>query len=137
MWGWTRTSGVITFEARFDARAVLCLIRGERGCLQIGAGSVGAGLGQPWVLVAAHVVPGPAVEAAFFDGCDVVGHEMIAQVVAFIGGAPKLAGGGIDGLADTVADAVRVDLDELAFRRVFENIGAVKLAGMGVGVVDI
>ena len=120
-----------------DALAGLGLIGGERGSLRIGAGAVGAGLREARVLVAAHVVPGPAVEAAFLDRGDVVGDEVVAEVVALVGGAPELAGGGIDGLADAVADAGGVDLDELAFGGVLEDVGAVELLGMGVGVVDV
>ena len=87
--------------------------------------------------MAAHVVPGPAVEAAFLDRGDVVGDQVVAEVVALVGGAPELSGGGIDGFADAVADAGGVDLDELAFGRVFEDVGAVELFGVRVGVIDI
>jgi hypothetical protein len=87
--------------------------------------------------MAAHVVPGPAEEAALGDRGDVVGDEVVAERVALVGGAPELAGGRVDGLADAVADAVGVDLDELAFGGVFEHIGAVELARVGVGVVDV
>ena len=126
------------FRGQVDALAVLGLRRGERrGELRVGAGAVGAGLWQARVLVAAHVVPGPAEEAALLDAGDVVGDEVVAEVVALVGGAPELAGDGVDGLADAVADAGGVDLDELALGREFEDVGAVELAGVGVGVVDV
>ena len=57
--------------------------------------------------------------------------------VALVGGAPQLAGDGIDGLAHAVADAPGVDLDELAFGRELEHVGAVKFLGVGVGVIDV
>ena len=87
--------------------------------------------------LAAHVVPGPAVEAALLDVGDVVGDEVVAEGVALVGGAPELAGGGIDGLADAVANAPGVDLDELALGRELEHVGAVEFLGVGVGVVDV
>ncbi len=68
---------------------------------------------------------------------DVVGDEVVAQSVALVGGAPELAGGGVDGLADTVANARSVDLDEFARGREFEHVGAVEFFGVGVGVVDV
>ena len=107
MWGWTSTSGVMTLEAMLTRLQLLGLLGGERGRLRIGAGAVGAWLGKTRVLVAAHVVPGPAIKAALLDGGDVVGDEVVAEVVALVGGAPELAGGRVDGLADAVADAVR------------------------------
>ena len=120
-----------------DALAVLGLVGGERGRLRIGAGAVGAGVGETRVVVAAHVIPGPAVEAALLDRGDVVGDQVVAEVVALVGGAPELAGGGVDGFADAVADAVGVDLDELALGSELEDVGAVELAGVGVGVVHV
>jgi hypothetical protein len=137
MCGCTRTSGVMTLEARVDALAALGLVGGERGG-PAGWGRcrwrrAGAGAGP----VAAHVVPGPAVEAAFLDGGHVVGDQVVAEVVALVGGAPERAGDGVDGLADAVADAGGVDLDEFAFGRVLEHVGAVELLGVRVGVVDV
>ena len=87
--------------------------------------------------MAAHVVPGPAEEAALQARGHVVGDEVVAQVVALVGGAPELAGDGVDGLAHAVADAVGIDLDELALGRVLEHVGAVELPGVGVGIVDV
>src|ERR1035437_1760692 len=87
--------------------------------------------------MAAHVVPRPAEESALGDAGDVVGDEVIAEVVALVDRAPELACGRIDGLAYAVTDAVGVDLDELAFGRVFEDIGAVELAWVRVRVVDV
>ncbi len=89
------------------------------------------------VLVAAHVPPRPAVEAAFLHVGDVVGDEVVAEAIALIGRAPQLAGDGVDGFADAVADAPGVDLDELAVGRELEDIGAVEFLRVGVGVVDV
>ena len=68
---------------------------------------------------------------------DVVGHEIVAEAVALVGGAPELAGDGIDGLADAVANAPGVDLHELALGRELQHVGAVKFLGVRVGVVDV
>src|ERR1035438_4142086 len=62
---------------------------------------------------------------------------MIAQIIALVSGAPELTGDWIDGFPDTVADAGSIDFDKLAFRGVFQDVGAVKLLRMGVGVVHI
>ena len=57
------------------------------------------------VLMGADVLPGPAVEAAVLDVGDVVGNEVVAEGVALVDGTPELAGVGIDGEADGVANA--------------------------------
>ncbi len=130
--------GGADFGGHVDALAVFGFGVGEGlGEAGVGAGAVGAGLGEARVLVASHVVPGPAEEAALRDGGDVVGDEVVAEVVALVGGAPEGAGDGVDGFADAVAEAAGVDADELAVGGVLEDVGAVELAGMGVGVVYV
>ena len=124
-------------RGEIDTRAVLGFVRSERRCLEVGAGAVGAGLRQARVLVPAHVIPRPAVEAAFLDRGDVVGDQVVAEVIALVGGAPELSGDWVDGLADAVADAVGIDLDELAFGGVLEHVGAVELLGVGVRVIHV
>ena len=62
---------------------------------------------------------------------------MVAEVIALVGGAPQGAGDRVDGLADAVAQAVGVDLDELAVGGVGEDVGAVEFAGVRVGVVYV
>ena len=91
----------------------------------------------PRVLVGAHVVPRPAVEAVFFHRGDIVRNEVVAQAVTLVGGAPELAGGGMDGLADAVADAGGVDLQELALGGELEDVRAVELLGVVVDVVYV
>src|SRR5882762_9630308 len=48
------------------------------------------------ILMAADVVPGPAIKTILLDAGDVVGDEVVAEAVALVGGAPELAGGGVD-----------------------------------------
>ena len=67
----------------------------------------------------------------------VVGDEVVAEAIAFIGRAPQFAGNGVDGFTDAVADAPGVDLDEVAFGGELEDVGAVVLLGVSVGVVDV
>ena len=50
-----------------DTLAVLRLIGCERGRLRIGTRAVGAWVGKTRVMVTAHVVPRPAIEAACLD----------------------------------------------------------------------
>src|SRR5690606_34663587 len=57
------------------------------------------------LFVVAHVVPGPAVEGAFLHAGCIVGHEVIAALVALVHRAPHIAGGRLDGHADAVAQA--------------------------------
>ena len=66
MCGCTNTSGVRTVLGHVDALAVLGLLSSQRsGELRVGAGAVGAGVCEARILMAAHVIPGPAEEAAF------------------------------------------------------------------------
>src|SRR5271155_202381 len=124
-------------RGEIDALAGLGLVRGERARLRVGASAIGAGLRKARILVAAHVVPGPAVETTFLDRGDIVGDQVIAEIVALVGGAPQLAGGGVNGFAHTIADAGGVHLDELAFGRELEYVGAVELLRVGVRVVHV
>src|SRR6266568_2856449 len=49
------------------------------------------------IIVAAHVVPGPAIEAAIFKVGNVIGHQVIAECVAFIHRSPQLTGFRLNG----------------------------------------
>src|ERR1035441_7237681 len=53
--------------------------------------------------------PRPAIKSTFLHVRHVVWHEIIAQPVALVGGAPQLAGEGIDGFTDAGAQGPRVD----------------------------
>src|ERR1700678_4266835 len=89
------------------------------------------------VLTGADVVPGPAVKAALLDVSDVIGHEIIAERIAFVGGAPHLARLGIDSDASRVSDARTIHPHEFPLRRVLEDVGAVELRRMRIRVVHI
>ena len=80
------------------------------------------------VLVGAEVIPGPAVEAAFLDVGDVVGHQVVAQRVALVDRGPELAGLGVDRQADGVADARGVDPLVLAVGVEGQDVGPALLA---------
>src|ERR1700685_54945 len=60
-------------RSKVNARAVFGLVGCKRRRLQVGARAVCAWLRQTRVLMPAHVVPGPSVEATFLDGSDIVG----------------------------------------------------------------
>src|SRR5450631_4234469 len=67
----------------------------------------------------------------------VVWHKIVAQAVALIGGAPKLARDRIDGLANAIANSPCVDFLKLAFGCELQNVGAMKFFGMRVAVVHV
>src|ERR1700733_15640979 len=96
---------------------------------------------MPGVLMAARwsteVVPGPAVEAVLLHVGHIIGNEVVAEAIALVGGAPELAGDGVDGFADAVANAGGVNLDEFALGREFENIRAMELLWMGIWVIHV
>src|SRR5512146_1961963 len=98
---------------------------------------VGMLVAEARILVLADVVPGPAVEAAIFYMGDVVGNEIVAEAVALVDGGPEFAGFGVDGDADGVADAGGVDALAGSVRIEFEDVGAMVLGGIVVGVVDV
>ena len=62
---------------------------------------------------------------------------MVAEVITLICGAPEPIGDWIDGFTNTVTDAGGVNLNELAFGGVLENVGAMKLLRVGIGIVRI
>src|SRR6266702_7087475 len=83
------------------------------------------------VLVGADVIPGPAVEGAFAHAGDVVGREIIAEAIALVGRAPKLAGHRVHRHADAIADAGCESSLALALRIEDEHVGAVGLGSPG------
>jgi hypothetical protein len=93
--------------------------------------------GKARVGIGAVVVPGPSEEGVLGDVGDVVGGEIVAEVVALVDGDPDVAGGGVDGEADGVAGTVRVDGLEGAGGGVGEDVGAMVFGGVGVGVGDV
>ncbi len=92
---------------------------------------------EPWILMIAHVVPRPAVKSALLDVRDVVRNEIVPEIVALIDGTPQLAGSRLNRDAYGIANARRVDLHEFAFGCVFENVCAVMLAGVCVGIIHV
>src|SRR4029077_18571438 len=88
-------------------------------------------------LMAAGVIPRPAVKAALLDVRDVIGRQVIAQEVAFVCGAPQVAGFRLDGFADAIPDAGSVDAEISAVGIELQHIGAVDLGGIIVRVVDV
>src|SRR5579863_2583952 len=56
-----------------------------------GPGNFGA-----WIFVLADVKPGPSIEAVFLDRSDVIGNQIVAEIVALVHRAPELARGGVD-----------------------------------------
>src|SRR6476620_3862950 len=92
----------------------------------------------PRILVCAHIPPRPAIESTFLNVRDVIRDEVIAESIPLIHRAPQLAG--LRTHSDSsarIANAVRMYL-ELAVRGVAgENVGAILLPGVRVGIVDV
>ena len=74
---------------RNDLRLQLRVLPGVARILQAAVGAV-------------EIEPGPTVESTFLHVGHVVGHQVIAQPVALVGGAPQFAGRWVDRFADTV-----------------------------------
>src|SRR4029078_12018936 len=83
----------------------------------------------PRIGIAADVVPGPAVKPALLDWGDVVGDQVVAQLVALVDGHPLLARVRMHGDADGVADARREHAPPATVGRELEHGGAVLLRG--------
>src|SRR2546426_9493805 len=93
---------------------------------------------MPRILVAADVVPRPAVEAAFLHVGDVVGPQVVAEGVAFVGRYPQFARLRMhDDAAAGVADAGGVDTHELSLGRELEDVCPVELAVARITLVDV
>src|ERR1035438_8860657 len=59
----------------------------------------------PRVFVAADIKPRPSIECIFADTAHEVGHQIITEAVALIGGAPRRAALRLDREADAIADS--------------------------------
>ena len=64
---------------------------------------------EPRILIASEIVPRPTVEATVLDVCDVVGDEIVTEVVALVRADPQLTGRGVDREPGRVPDAAGVD----------------------------
>src|SRR5437588_6037460 len=60
---------------------------------------------MPGIFIAADIKPRPSVECIFADPSHVVGHQIVAEAVALVGGAPWRAALRLDREANTIADA--------------------------------
>src|SRR5271166_4364111 len=88
----------------------------------------------PGVLIRPKVVPWPAVETAFLDVGDIVGHEIVTQPVALVSRSPELPGPGMNRQAHGIANARGEGPLVLAVRVEGENHSAALFGGV---VVDI
>src|SRR5438445_240090 len=92
----------------------------------------------PGVLVRAYVPPRPAIKSAFLDVGDVIGHQIVAECVTFVDRAPEFSGLRIDGQASAViANTVGVDVEYAIFRTTAQDVGALLLGRIRIGVVNI
>src|ERR1039458_205745 len=93
---------------------------------------------QAWLRMAPHVVVGPTVEAAVLHVGDVVGDKIVAQTVTLVHRTPQFAGSWIDRQSPAwVADAVGVYPEVGTIGIHDQNVGAVFLLGVRVGVIDV
>src|SRR6202035_4072564 len=89
------------------------------------------------VLVPAHVPTGPAVKAALADRRDVIRHEVVAEAIAFIDGAPQSTGARINGQTRWVSDSGRINAHVGAIRVEDKDVGAIPLRHSRVRVIDV
>src|SRR5256886_2985057 len=89
------------------------------------------------ILMTAHVPPRPTVKSAVLHMRDVVRHEIVAQRVAFIDGAPQLTSFRVEGKADTIANAVREDTHRGTVGIELQNVGAIFFRRSRIWVIDI
>src|SRR5258705_4520223 len=97
-------------------------VRNTHLVLQVRARSLVAG-----VLVAADVIPGPAIECALLDLSGVFERRVVAKSVALVDDAPRTAGRRLNGDAGAVAQPRGNDLLVLAVRIEGEDVGAAAL----------
>src|SRR5207302_6690628 len=60
---------------------------------------------MPGVFIAADIKPRPSIERIFADPGHVVWHQIVAEAVALVGGAPRRAALRLDCEADAIADS--------------------------------
>ena len=103
--------GIATISGWKAARIVEGHLQGCRMRLEQGIGHDGLSFEiralalEARILVVAHVVPGPSIEAALTHTRHVVGHQIVAKLVPFIGRAPEVTRCGVNGKPHAVSDA--------------------------------
>src|SRR5260221_13712472 len=73
------------------------------------------------ILIGTDIGVGPAVEAAFADGGEEVGNEIVAEMVAFLDAGPEFSRLGGEFQADGIAKARREDFLGCAVRMKTQN----------------
>src|SRR5215472_11382329 len=69
------------------------------------------------ILITADIKRGPAIEGAVAHPSYKIGHEVVAEPIAFVDRAPELAGPGLHRQSDAVAQASRVEVLVLSLWR--------------------
>src|SRR4051794_14624736 len=88
----------------------------------------------PRVLVIADVIPRPAIESPGAHAADVIGHESVTELVAFVYAHPQVVSPGTKLDADCVANSPGKYLLPRAVRIELEDARAIRLAGVVGGV---
>ena len=89
------------------------------------------------VLVAADVVPGPAIKAALLDVRDVIGRKVVAKLVTLVDGRPELARLRVYRDSHRVADAPRVHAQAGAVGIRLKDVRPPGFYGIVVGIVGV
>src|ERR1700722_313376 len=93
---------------------------------------------QSRILIASHVPPRPTIESAIFDVRNVIGHQIVAEAVAFVYRTPQLAGLGVEGQAAArVTNSIGINLHSRAVGIELENVCAILFARMRIRIVDV
>ena len=76
-------------------------------------------------------------KSRLLDVANVIGNQVVAQPIAFVDRAPQLPCRRVDSDARWIADARRINPHEFPFRRIFQNVGTMRLARMIVRIVQV
>src|SRR5579864_5436315 len=87
--------------------------------------------------MSAHVIPRPAVEAAVLNVRGVIGRQVVAEPVAFIGCSPKLASFGLNRETDWITNPRREYTQPRTVGVVLKNVRAVEFSFLFIRIINI
>src|ERR1051325_819078 len=92
---------------------------------------------EPGILMSAHVIPRPAIEAAILHVGGVVGDEVVAEFIALVDRGPYFARFRIEGQTHRIAQAGSENAQPGTVGIVLKNIGSMEFSLMSVRIIDV